>query len=679
MIRFKRKKLLFTSLAALTLILTGCNVNSSSTPNYLTNTALHAVGDADTLTALLADANQTKSGGWDFNTIGMESGDLAAPSASETQSSREYTDTNTQVEGVMESDIIKTDGYFIYYAARYENRIRVMEVLDDHSITLGETIDLGNVYTEALYLTEDYLVVIGYSYETIDSSCGIAEDDTEVRNCVSMYWYSPSGTALFIDRDTLETVYELKTDSYFMDHRLIEERNLEDVVTSTSLFLVGHKYMYYGTEDFRPTFTENPGSILEQVEKVDYSSIYYFEETPAYSMTVLTGIRINSDPSLIEYNAAAYLGANDYYKQMYVSNNALYLTNTTYHYTENISWSTMTITQFDIDTTLATLTYRAGTILEGTSLNQFSMDEYDGYLRVATTNRMTTYSGAIYWWESSFSSTITNHLYVLRVDAESDHFIQVGHLSEGLGKPNESIQSVRFDTNTAYVVTFLRTDPLYIIDLSDPTTPEITGEIEQLGYDTYQHPWGTNQLVGLGYSADENGSITGINLKAYSTASGSASVLQTMDVVAFDWDNSNWSYGYSEALWNSRAILVDVEKGIFAFAVQFYTYGYREVPTDPNSSETGDSTPWSSSDNSTYTEWFYEYYSYYYIFKIDFAQGANTISEPIVIEHPTSEYYLGTVERGILIDDYIYTISNNLVITYSLASDAIVEPNLILA
>ncbi len=634
-------------------VLTSCGNENNSSENAavgLLEANAHAVGSASKLNSLFEESQ--KSGG-DYYYPGINE-DVAASSAetgAQGSGTRDYTDTNEQVAGVSEADIVKTDGYQIYYAARYENKIRVLDVEDDHSIHVGTMIDLGQVYTDSLYLTPNYLIVIGYRYDVSTIGCA-TEDDGDTAYCLSYMWWQPTGTAVIIDRDTLDIVYSLETDSFFMDHRLIND----------SLFLVGYKYHYYGAEDARPYFTEIKGD-SEETSFVNYDDIYYFDDTPAYGMKVLTGVKLNADPEQIEHNSSAFLGASPDYQKMYVNLDHLVLAETIYHYEENAYYNRMTISQFALDIVNATLSFEASASLAGTSLNQFSMDEYEGNLRVATTDRHTTWGIVSEWWGWSSTSVVTNHLYILKAN-EDEGFDLVGHLSEGLGKPGEEIKSVRFDGPTAYIVTFLNTDPLYIIDLSDPTTPVVGGEIEQLGFDTYQHVWGENRLLGIGYNATETGSVSGMKLSVYNTTSGEEETIQTVPLFTYsNLDGTSWEYGYSEALWNHKALLISVEDGILGFPVQAYEYGYTEVAD-------GSSGDYIYHDGEKTYEWFWNYHSYYYIFHIDFSLE-NPISEPFVIEHDTTSDYYVSVDRGILIEGVIYTISNREVVSYSVEDKAL--------
>lgn len=629
-------KLLFVG--SLLLVASSCGTTTLDTA--LIGTSVNSVGTKAKLQSLIAETYNNYYGGWfSQEDVAMEPGSPAPNEGSGQE--RDYTDTNVQVEGVDEGDIVKTDGYQIYYTPRYMNRIHVFEVGEDHSITYDSLIDLGNVYTDAIYLTDDYLVVVGYTYETYSGPCFTDDRADAEPGCYSWYWWSPTGTVIVIDRVTLETVYQLETDNLFLDHRLIDN----------SLFLVGHHYVYQNEAELRPSF-----DVDGVVEYLDYSDIYYYEDTPVNGMTVLTGIKLGPT---IDYTASAYLGAGYSYKQLYVSLTDLYIADTNYVYNTNSYYNTMTISQFELDVDLATMTFVGATLVEGGMLNQFSMDEYDGYLRVATTNNIATWTVVNSYQWADYKRTVENHLYVLKLNRSSQDFRLIDHLSEGLGQPGESIQSVRFDQDQAYIVTFVRTDPLYVIDLSDPRNITITDEIKLPGYDTYQHPWGENELLGLGYQADNEGRVTGMKMSAYDTTPGSSHEIQTYEFYTeVSGGMGSWTYGYSEALWNHKALLVSVEHGLFGFPVQAYEYGF-------------------DGDAVMGEEWYYRYHSYYYLFRIDFTKE-NPIPKPIIIEHPTSDNYYVNVDRAVMIEGYVYTLSDQQVVTYDLAANAIVEPPLMI-
>jgi uncharacterized secreted protein with C-terminal beta-propeller domain len=252
---------------------------------------------------------------------------------------------------------------------------------------------------------------------------------------------------------------------------------------------------------------------------------------------------------------------------------------------------------------------------------------------------------------------ITNRLYILE-DLKDGTFGITGLLEEGLGKPNESIMSVRFQGPLAYVVTFLRTDPLYIIDLTNPTNPAIREEIVLPGFDTYQHPWGEDHILGFGYDADDNGQLKGMKLSAYDVREGQSDVIQTylLTEAIFDGipeeDRLSWQWAWSEALWDHKAMTVSVDHGIFAFAV------------NANQQEFIQSN---NTTNSLTEEGFYEfsYHSYYFIFSIDFTD-AMPIQLIEKIEHPSSSIGYVQVDRGVIINDFMHTFSNQQMISYNL-------------
>jgi uncharacterized secreted protein with C-terminal beta-propeller domain len=563
--------------------------------------------------------------------------------------SNSYVDTNSQVDGIKEGDIVKTDGNFIYYASRFQSSIKVMSVSSSDEISLLDDIDLHaegkQVYTDSLYLTPDYLIVIGYQYDLQSSNCVGYDEVGDAVFCDFFQWWQPTGSVLVIDRATLDIAYRLTTDSAFIDHRLIPHYDEVGELESETLLLIGHKYLYQ-EDNYQPQFVENGTSY-----SMSYDAMYYVENDDIYAMTTFVTIPfIEGTP--ITYQASALLGTTADYKKMYVNHERLYITQSNYHWTTTMSYQTTTLTQFDFNFEEGHLTFIASASVFGVAINQFALDEYDGYFRLATTETRWTYSSDDMFWSES-NRTITNRLYVLQLSL-SNEFVLISYLDEGLGKPNELIMSVRFNETKAYIVTFLRTDPLYIIDLSNPEQPTITSEIELPGFDTYQHIWPNDKLIGIGYQADENGMTTGMKVTAYDVGEN-ALELQTLEIGdyikdAFRAQNTTWTYSYSEALWDHRAILVSAEKNIFAFAVNAYSYGYDVI-------------------EDAYTS---EYHSFYFIFSIDFTSN-EPLGIPTIIEHPASALDYVNVDRGVMINDVIHTLSNHQVISYSVIEKRVIQ------
>ena len=526
--------------------------------------------------------------------------------------SRDYIGTNEQVDGVSEADIIKTDGNYIYYASRYYQQINVVFVNDDYEVEVLDSIDLGDVYTEDMYLTDEYIIVIGYTYQTSPYEYEVGAF------FIDWYYRTPSGTVVVVDRDTNEIVYEVETDAYFFDHRVIENQ----------MYLVSTKYIYNTDEELRPQFTETKNSNKED-SFVDYDDIYYYEDVTAQSMTVITSI----DLELLTYDAQAFLG---HVSQIYVDQDNIYTAFNYYEYADE-SYTTSyfsKIIKFSIDPVDQSISYQGGQTVIGHILDQYWMDEYEGYLRVVTTE---------------FSLDI-NRLYILEEDLYEDKLNIVSKIDEGLGLENENVKSVRFNKDYVQVVTFEQTDPLYTIDLSDPLNPFIKeNPIKEDGYSTYMHVWNEDYyLIGFGFDATPEGQVTGMKLSAYDTRLDKA-----LDTYSFASDKeAGFSYSFSEAIYNPKALMIDASRGIVGFPMNLYRY----------------------------TESSYYYESSFVIFFIDF-DSENIISEPIFISHDQTDYYM-QVDRAIyieniiddiVVDRYIYTFSYEQVLVYHIESDMIIQ------
>ena len=149
------------------------------------------------------------------------------------------------------------------------------------------------------------------------------------------------------------------------------------------------------------------------------------------------------------------------------------------------------------------MTYVASGDVDGFLLNQFAMDEHEEHLRVASTS-------APDWWAGRESSESQ----VTVLATEGNRLVEVGRVG-GLGK-TETIRAVRFMGPVGYVVTFRQTDPLYVIDLSDPTEPVAAGELKIPGFSAYLHPVAEGRLIGVGQDADpETGATKGLQISLF--------------------------------------------------------------------------------------------------------------------------------------------------------------------
>jgi len=523
--------------------------------------------------------------------------------------SRDYIKTNVQVEGVDEGDIIKTDGYQIYYASRYHNEIQILTINDNKEAILEDTIKLGDMYTDSIYLTEKYLIVIGYTYQYF------AMPESEL-DYMYFRFYSYTGTVVIYDRESREIAYQLETTTNFYQHRLMGDEN-----SGYALFLVGNQNVY--GEDPVPYFTTYVSGEKNTIP-MDYHDIYYIPGTPVDNMTVITGIDLDD----FTVNSKAFLGGVNL---IYASNDTIYTTQSIWEYDLLETKNYTQIIKYNLDIDLATVSYAGQAQIDGYISDSYWMDEYEGYLRVVTTS-----------W-----NPIVNKLYIIREDADTDKMGIVGSITSGLGKEGETVKSVRFNEDIGHVVTFRQTDPLYRIDLSDPANPMIVGEIEEPGFSTYLHIWNhEDHAIGFGFTADLDGRVTGMKISAYDTLN--SIILDTFELQGYVDGETEYYYSYSEASYNPKAMMISPSHMIFGFPVVGYGYNY----------ETNQSV----------------YESYYYIFMIDFNQSNvdDILQKPIIIASDISETYM-PIERGIYIDQVIYTFSSQSMSSYDLATNTYLQ------
>lgn len=210
----------------------------------------------------------------------------------------------------------------------------------------------------------------------------------------------------------------------------------------------------------------------------------------------------------------------------------------------------------------------ASAIIDGRLLNQFSLDEYEGYLRVVTT--IDSYSYRILtdddydvesWQEGETISE--NALYVL------DESLAIHGSIDGLAE-DERVYSVRFDGPVGYFVTYRQVDPLFAVDLSDPASPVILSALKIPGFSQYLHVYQEGYLFGLGMAVDEETGYTdGLKLSMFDTSDP----LNVDEISTLVLDDS-----WSEALYNHKAVFISQENDIIGFPVEsnYVVYGYSD-------------------------------------------------------------------------------------------------------
>ncbi len=255
--------------------------------------------------------------------------------------------------------------------------------------------------------------------------------------------------------------------------------------------------------------------------------------------------------------------------------------------------------------------YIASGEVRGRIRSQWSLSEHAGDLRLATTDQL--------GWDNTTSE---NFVSVLR--QQGDELVQLGQVG-GLGK-GEEIQGVRFIGSVGYVVTFRQTDPLYTIDLSDPSAPKVRGELKIPGYSAYLHPIDETTILGVGLDGTEEGQVLGLQLSLFDVSDlDDPKRIHTATVGDSEW-------GWSEALFDPKAFLFWQKTGLALLPVEWYAYDEQTMLETSFHGALG--------------------------YTIDAEAGIVQLGS---IEHPVVEndeyYYSSGIRRSMVIGDQVITLS----------------------
>lgn len=272
------------------------------------------------------------------------------------------------------------------------------------------------------------------------------------------------------------------------------------------------------------------------------------------------------------------------------------------------------IHKFDIkDRTRAS--YVASGEVRGWLLSQWAMSEFNGDLRVASTDSL--------GWDQATSESFVS---VLR--QSGDELQQIGQVG-GLGK-TEQIQGVRFIGDKGYVVTFRQTDPLYTVDVSDPTKPVVAGELKIPGFSAYLHPVGEDLILGVGRDGTDEGQLLGLQLSLFDVSDDAAPKQLHKTTIGSEW-------GWSEALFDHKAFLWWGKTGLAMLPLEWSSYD----------------------ENQNYT-WEQGAFG----FNVDKDAGITQIGE---VQHPNPQqdeecweacYWSPMLRRSLVIGEHVFTLSD---------------------
>ena len=409
-----------------------------------------------------------------YNDIFDSATDMAAPesatgcvgSASDNMNSsvqlKEHAETNTQTKGVDEGDIIKTDSRYIYFLGSdtggSNKKLRIidtqtMEAVFDSYIydENGDILWISDIYVNGNTLVA--ICTMQNSYDAYSRAYG---------------YYGDTGTTIVMSFDITKRNQPKLIRSNTQDGSYRSSRMVGNILYTVS--------QYYVRAESEET--------LENVciPKVGGAEIgcdcIFLPETAGDSYILLTALDTASKDSAV--SSVAVLGNSGNY---YCSEDTFYVIAEDYNYKDNnpeIREKTV-INSFSLDGT--SIAFKATGEVTGRIINQYSLDQYEGKLRIATT-----------CFNNRTNKNVSS-LYVLDKNLDT-----IGKLEDIAN--NEQIKSVRYMGKQAYIVTFRNTDPLFAIDLSDPKNPTVKGELKIPGYSAYLHPIGDNLLIGIGYEGD---------------------------------------------------------------------------------------------------------------------------------------------------------------------------------
>lgn len=547
----------------------------------------------------------------------------------------EYSSTNVQVEGVDEADIVKNDNKYVYVLKG--NTIRIVDAYPPDLMKEVSKVQFDDqeFYPSDMYVDGDRLVVIGYTYDSLWNRPYVGEPkNPDKMPIIADEFYYGGITRMYVfdikDKSKVEKIRELSYEGNYSSSRKV----------GSMVYLVVNKpeFIYtipenWSAHEIVPLYLDSAES--EKVNKVaSCGDILYLPGSESTNYIVVAGVPID-DPQAPAVDEVVLGSSGD----IYSSKENLYVAEQKYDwfYDDDNDEEQTIVHKFNLGRT--DVKYFGKSDVPGHILNQFSMDEYKGNFRIATT------IGDV--WNSENPSQ--NNVYIL-----DENLKHVGNI-EGIA-PGEKIYSVRFMGDRAYMVTFKKVDPFFVIDVADPANPRILGKLKIPGYSDYLHPYDENHIIGFGKEAVDP---TELEKEGWNSGSFDFAWYQGMKIAMFDvTDVSNPVEMFkaqigdrgtdSPLLSDHKALLFDKNKGLMAFPVTV-----AEIPeakkNDPNKA------------GNEYGDYVYQG-TYVYSVSLDKGfefKGRITHYDENEIKDKSGYYWYGDkdISRALYLGDYLYTVS----------------------
>ncbi len=542
----------------------------------------------------------------------------------------DYSQTNIQVAGVDEADIIKSDGSYFYIVSG--NSLAIVQATPAADAKIVSTVALTD-YPQGLYISDDHTKLAVYgSQNQVYYPMGAG---------AKVMAGGPVSTMMPIRGGSQQTFFKVYDITDKTQPKLIRDVSFEGSATDSRM--VGN-FVYFITQKNEYNWFDGPyplPRILDNGKVVGgepdsasyrFPSVYYFP-FPYDSSNLTTVSAINLMDATAELTTQNYVLENG--QQIYVSPEDIYITYTKNLDQQQIEYDAMKSVYMDKLTAVekgevqqieaapnyilnkyerqqkatiifqnhlaalpeveqqslekifedtvkqkyqeladqfeqtsiyriafkdGALTYQGTADVPGMVINQFAMDESNGYFRIATTKDPVW----IPYTDGEQTEKPYNNLYVLGPDMKRVGAVE--HLAEG-----EQIYSVRFMQNRAYMVTFKQVDPLFVIDVADPTAPKVLGTLNVPGYSSYLHPLDENTLIGLGKETETNqfGAVIpkGIKLSLFDVTD----VANPKETASYSFNTQSSD---SPALYDHKAFLYSGTKDLLVIPLQVWSAGY---------------------------------------------------------------------------------------------------------
>jgi len=559
---------------------------------------------------IIEDASSTQSSGGDIVPDGIttsasdtKSFDSVLPSINKGTTTSEYSTTNIQVENVDEADIVKTDGEYVYSISGDTVYITYAKNPTEMNVVAKIQEPLSNISPEDLILQNNKLIIIS---------------GNTIKTVVKIY-----DLANIENPDKIKE-FELNKEYY------------------TSRYINGNLYVISSgrvTSEGNLEYVEDGATV-----NPDKPNAYKINDLYTRMQTVIASYNLNAPENKIKVQSYLMDVEN-----AYISEKNMYLIDNGYSGSRDVEFSDIfgikgllgigdaikdsdsiygsNIYKFNFKED-GSVEYQTKTQVEGTTIDQFSLDEKDDNLRIA-----------LYTIKGSRVVVLDNNLKQLG---------ETAYLAKG-----EKMYSARFVGDRAYLVTYKNIDPLYSIDLSDPENPKALGALKIPGYSTYLQPYDENHIIGFGFQTEEtvrrnslgrvtstSAKVTGMKMALFDVSDISNPKMISEEVIGDSKTNST-------VLENHKALLLDKERNLLAIPIKNYTTDLSITEDDDISSATKSYTSYLKS--RTYNKVGYAVYS------LDIANGFNL--RGIITHDVNSNNYTSDI-RGLYIDDTLYTVSN---------------------